>query len=84
MFSNQGTGIAGLMAIPHPDIPPHWGTYFTVKDVAEAAETAQEHGGTIFVPPMDIPNVGRFCGIISPQDIRFYAIQYHHLSAMAS
>ena len=64
------------MAIPHPDIPPHWGTYFTVSDVDEAATTAKDLGGTIFVPPMDIPKVGRFCGVISPQGVRFYAIKY--------
>jgi predicted enzyme related to lactoylglutathione lyase len=76
VFRNEGTDIAGLMAIPHPDIPPHWGTYFTVNDANEAARVAQENGATIFVPPMDIPGIGRFCGIISPQGVRFFAIKY--------
>jgi uncharacterized protein len=76
VFRNGGTDIGGLMAIPHPDIPPHWGTYFTVNDADEAAKTADSLGGTIFVPPMDIPEIGRFCGIISPQGVRFYAIKY--------
>jgi predicted enzyme related to lactoylglutathione lyase len=76
VFRNGGTDIAGLMAIPHPDIPPHWGTYFTVNDADEAARVAQENGATIFIPPMDIPEIGRFCGIISPQGVRFYAIRY--------
>ena len=43
VFRNEGTDIAGLMAIPHPDIPPHWGTYFTVNDADEAARVAQEN-----------------------------------------
>jgi hypothetical protein len=28
------------------------------------------------VPPRDIPGVGRFCGIVSPQGVVFYAIKY--------
>ena len=76
VFRNHGADIAGMMAVPHPDIPPHWGTYFTVKDVDKAAKTVKELGGTIFVPPMDIPEIGRFCGLISPQGVRFYAIKY--------
>jgi predicted enzyme related to lactoylglutathione lyase len=76
VFKHEGAEIAGMMAIPHPDIPPHWGTYFTVDDADEAARVATELGGTLFVPPMDIPGVGRFCGILSPQGVRFYAIQY--------
>jgi uncharacterized protein len=76
VFRNGGTDIAGLMAIPHPDIPPHWGTYFSVNDADEAARTAESLGGTLFVPPMDIPEIGRFCGIISPQGVRFYVIKY--------
>ena len=76
ILRNHGMDIAGLMAIPHPGIPPHWGTYFTVSNVDETAKTAKELGGTLYVPPMDIPEIGRFCGIISPQGVRFLAIQY--------
>jgi hypothetical protein len=28
------------------------------------------------VPPRDIPDVGRFCGLASPQGVTFYAITY--------
>ncbi|MDB5352035.1 MAG: hypothetical protein JWN86_3282 [Planctomycetota bacterium] len=84
VFRHGGIDIAGLMAIPHPDIPPHWGTYFTVKDADEAARVAQELGGKLFVPPMDIPEIGRFCGIMSPQGVRFCAIQYLPRQAAAS
>jgi predicted enzyme related to lactoylglutathione lyase len=76
VFKNGETEIAGLMPIPAPDIPPHWGTYFTVKDADEAAQVAEAQGATLFVPPMDIPGIGRFCGITSPQGVRFYAIKY--------
>ena len=58
------------------DIKPHWGVYFTVKDVDESAKEAVKLGGKICVPPTDIPTVGRFCGISSPQGVMFYVIKY--------
>jgi uncharacterized protein len=70
--------IAGMMGIT-PEmgpIPPHWGVYFTVTDVDATARDAAALGGSLFIPVMPIPNVGRFCGVISPQGVRFYAIQY--------
>ncbi len=78
MFKNEGTGIAGMMAIAPEmgDIPPHWGTYFTVDDADVAAQVAEGLGARVFIPPMDIQGVGRFCGILSPQGVRFYAIRY--------
>jgi predicted enzyme related to lactoylglutathione lyase len=76
VFRNGDDDIAGMMPIPHPEIPPHWGTYFTVDDADRAARIAEENGGKLFVPPMDIPGIGRFSGIISPQGVRFYAIKY--------
>lgn len=77
-FTLDGEPVAGMMQIT-PDmgpIPPHWGTYFTVQDADAAARTVTASGGSVFLPVRDIPGVGRFCGIISPQGVRFYAIQY--------
>lgn len=78
VFSFGGVQIAGMMAITGDmkDVPPHWATYFTVDEVDKTAALAAELGGTVFVPPMDIPQVGRFTGLISPQGVRFYAITY--------
>lgn len=75
-FQRGSVPIAGLMRVPMPEIPSHWGTYFTVNDADETARRATEAGGQLFVPPRDIPGVGRFCGIRSPQGVRFYAIRY--------
>ncbi len=70
--------IAGLMAMPGDmaGAPPHWSTYFTVNDPDETARLAGELGGTVFVPPLDIPNIGRFAGVMSPQGVRFFVIKY--------
>ena len=69
---------AGMMAAP-PNmgpIPPHWGTYFTVDDVDARSQLATELGGKVQIGPMDIPGVGRFAGITSPQGVMFYIIKY--------
>jgi predicted enzyme related to lactoylglutathione lyase len=76
VFRNGGSDIAGLMHVPMESIPSHWGTYFTVDETDEAVRVATELGATIFVPPMDIPGIGRFSGIVSPQGVRFYVIKY--------
>jgi predicted enzyme related to lactoylglutathione lyase len=71
--------IAGMMQIAPSmgaDVHPHWGTYFCARDVDVAARDAAKLGATIFIPPHPIPNVGRFAGLISPQGVRFYVIQY--------
>ena len=76
VFKNGGVEIAGMMPVPMEGIPPHWGTYFSVDDVDEAAVVAERLGATTFVPPMDIPGTGRFSGLISPQGVRFYVIRH--------
>ena len=78
VFKHGSESIAGMMAIT-PEMgamPPHWGSYFTVDDADEAARLAVELGATICVPLHDIPDVGRFCGINSPQGVMFYVIRY--------
>ncbi|MFN8178878.1 MAG: VOC family protein [bacterium] len=70
--------VAGMMAIT-PEMggmPPCWGTYFTVKDADETAREAAKLGAALCVPPQDVPGVGRFCGITSPQGVTFFAIRY--------
>lgn len=79
-FKRGAEPIAGMMEIT-PDmaaanVRPHWGVYFTVTDVDTAAREATKLGGTLFIPPRDIPAVGRFAGIASPQGVMFYVIKY--------
>jgi len=72
----------GLVAGMMPVLPnmgamrPHWGTYFTVRDVDATQREAAKLGANICMPVHDIPGVGRFCGIESPQGVAFYAITY--------
>ncbi|HEX3151108.1 MAG TPA: VOC family protein [Gemmataceae bacterium] len=75
---NQGDmQVAGLMQIS-PEMgsfPSHWGVYFTVNDTDATAELAAKLGGNICLAPRDIPNVGRFAGIKSPQGVLFYVLK---------
>ncbi|HUQ30576.1 MAG TPA: VOC family protein [Pyrinomonadaceae bacterium] len=48
------------------DATSHWMSYIAVDDVDTSARRAEELGGKVRVPPMDIPNVGRFCVINDP------------------
>jgi predicted enzyme related to lactoylglutathione lyase len=70
--------VAGMLQI-RPEmgpLRPHWGTYYTVNNADETARQAVSLGATLCVPVRDIPGVGRFCGITSPQGVMFYAITY--------
>ena len=67
---------AGMMAMDPAwgDVPPHWMPYFQVSDSDAAAAKALELGGRVFVPPTDIPNVGRFAMLADPQGAMFSVI----------
>jgi predicted enzyme related to lactoylglutathione lyase len=71
--------VAGAMAlIPDKmgDVPPHWGTYFTVKNADDTVRVAASLGASVCVPPHDIPNVGRFALLQSPQGVPFHVLQH--------
>jgi hypothetical protein len=74
----NGDRPAGGMYKPTPemgDIPPNWLAYFAVDDTDAKVAKAKELGATIFVPPMDIPEVGRFAVIQDPQGAFFGIIK---------
>jgi hypothetical protein len=67
----------GMMELTpqHGPVPPHWMIYFTVKDCDADAKRCQSLGGKIVVPPMDIPNVGRFSVLADPAGATFAIIK---------
>ncbi|MDG3006035.1 VOC family protein [Paludisphaera mucosa] len=78
IFKLDGANIAGQLTVPadagYP--PPFWAVYFTVDDPDATAKKAVELGGQVIVPPTDIPAVGRFCALKSPQGVYFYTVHY--------
>lgn len=77
-FTRGGVPVAGLLAITDamPGLTPNWATYFTVSDVDATFREAARLGASTLVPPQDVPGIGRFCGLTSPQGVAFYPIQY--------
>jgi predicted enzyme related to lactoylglutathione lyase len=65
----DGRVIAGLMPMVGdmwpPEVPNHWMVYFAVANTDASAARAAELGGTVSVPPTDIPP-GRFAVINDP------------------
>ena len=76
-WQNGGQSIGGMMQIS-PDmgpVPPNWLPYFMVEDCDAVANKAAATGGKLFVPPTDIPHVGRFSVIQDPQGATFAIIK---------
>ena len=57
---------------PQEDPTPRWSVAFWVADADTTAGKAQELGGAVVLPPMDIP-VGRFTIVADPQGAVFTA-----------
>ncbi len=70
--------VAGIMAKPEQmgDAPSAWTPYVTVNDVDATAAKVVELGGSICVPPQDIPEVGRFTVLQDPCGAVLGAITY--------
>jgi predicted enzyme related to lactoylglutathione lyase len=67
----------GMMELTpqHGPVPPHWMIYFTVDDCDASSQRARNLGGKVMVPPMDIPNVGRFSVLTDPAGATFAIIK---------
>ncbi|MCU4159420.1 VOC family protein [Acidiphilium sp. AL] len=63
-----GTPVGGLM---DHGTPPGWIGYVGVKNVDEVAGQVARLGGSVHVPPTDIPTVGRFAVVADPQKVVF-------------
>ena len=76
MLQHGDTPIGGIMTMDEhwpAEMPPHWMVYFAVTDCDAAAALATELGGSVGVPPTDIPP-GRFAVGIDPHGAAFTII----------
>jgi uncharacterized protein len=71
LFTVGGASVSGLTALPEDarkmGAKPTWIGYVGVNDVDAAAGRIKRLGGTVYVPPMDIPNMGRLSVFADPQ-----------------
>ncbi|RKY18423.1 MAG: VOC family protein [Planctomycetota bacterium] len=56
-------------------VPPNWMGYVSVEGADAAAAKASELGGTVCMPPMDIPDVGRMAVLQDPGGATFAVFQ---------
>jgi predicted enzyme related to lactoylglutathione lyase len=71
-----GVDFGGMMPMtPHMEkVPPHWMNYLTVQNCDQTVAKANQLGGKTLMPPMDVPNVGRFATHTDPQGAAFAVI----------
>ncbi|RMH87384.1 MAG: VOC family protein [Calditrichaeota bacterium] len=76
-FLREGSPVGGMMPMIKEwgDTPSHWLIYFAVDDCDAVAEKASSLGASLQVPPMDVPEVGRFSLIRDPQGGTFAIIR---------
>ncbi len=78
MFTRGGTPVGGSMELPEEaakmGAPSHWMAYIGTPDVDKTVAQATKLGAKTYVPPQDIPTVGRFAVMADPQGatIAFY------------
>jgi predicted enzyme related to lactoylglutathione lyase len=77
------TSVAGLMKIPADSagMPPNWGCYVTVDDVEATCAQVKKLGGSVVMPPFEVPSVGRMAVIKDPQGAVLSVITYAAPSA---
>jgi predicted enzyme related to lactoylglutathione lyase len=75
LLTKGDTQVGGLMDLPEDakkmNTPPSWIGYVAVDDVDATAAKVKRLGGTVYVEPKDIPNIGRFAVVADPQKAAF-------------
>lgn len=68
LFQKEGRDIAGMMNPTHntPGQGSYWHSYIAVEDIEDCAKQTILLGGTVLVPPHDVPDVGRVCAVSDP------------------
>ena len=72
MYRIGDEDIAGSLALP-PDAqsPPNWLPYMLTPDIDDRSKRVEDLGGVTFVPPTDIPDIGRFAVHADPTGASF-------------
>lgn len=71
----DGRPVGGAMVLPDDSVPPHWNVYFNVESTDDTVARATGLGGSVPVPPFDVPTVGRLAVLADPQGGMFCLMQ---------
>jgi len=76
-ISSGGDMVGGILnmterGVPE-EVPAHWQVYFAVEDTDASVEQAKQGGGSVMVPPMEVP-AGRFSILVDPHGASFAVI----------
>ncbi len=75
IFTLAETGVGGLIDLPEDakkmGAPSTWVGYVGVDDVDATVGQIRSRGGAAYVPPTDIPDIGRFAVVADPQRATF-------------
>jgi uncharacterized protein len=82
-FFTAGDAVAaGLMGLSKDaqrmGAQPRWTGYVGVDDVDATVAQLTRLGGTVYVPPTDIPDVSRFAVVADPQRATFALLKWRH------
>ena len=79
--AGSGTVVAGMIQAPdqwRTEGPAAWAVYFEVADTDATTARAVELGGSVSVPPFDIPHVGRVAVLADPYGAGFTVLTRAH------
>lgn len=76
-FSRDGAARGGMLPIEvsRGPMPSHWLVYFAVSDCDGQTALVQSLGGTVRVPPSQVPGIGRLAVVVDPQGAAFAVIE---------
>jgi uncharacterized protein len=78
-FSANGTPVAGHMKLPdgtaETGVRTGWLGYIGVDDVDSAIADIEAAGGTVQMPAMELPGVGRIAMVADPQGVSIYVMR---------
>jgi predicted enzyme related to lactoylglutathione lyase len=60
-------GVAGMMQVPHPQMPAQWVPYVVVDNIDATLAKATKLGAKSLLPVTSIKEIGRICVIKDPQ-----------------
>jgi predicted enzyme related to lactoylglutathione lyase len=73
-FTYEGKQVAGAGPVQDPSQPPAWSSYVSVEDADASAGKVTEAGGTVIVPPFELPAESGRMGVCQDLEGAFFSV----------